>query len=108
MPKTREPIDDMIDAHVWMRRKESQLRPLTLDYIPDELLSEYALRRGAATEPSYRSTDPQSVLAPVAEITVPVRKLNEDALRSLLHSVRDGDSLPPVVMFRKPARPPRR
>jgi hypothetical protein len=32
----------------------------------------------------------------------PVRKLNGDALRSLLRGVRDGDDLPPVVVFREP------
>jgi SEC-C motif len=26
MPRTREPIDDMIDAHVWMRRQEARRR----------------------------------------------------------------------------------
>jgi hypothetical protein len=24
MPKIREPIDDLIDAHVWMRRQEAR------------------------------------------------------------------------------------
>jgi hypothetical protein len=50
MAKKREPIDDLIDAHVWMRRKESRLnRPLMLDNVPDELLAESGLRRGGAT-----------------------------------------------------------
>jgi hypothetical protein len=38
MPRKREPIDDMIDAHVWMRRQEARLnQPLTLDGVRDEL-----------------------------------------------------------------------
>jgi hypothetical protein len=42
MAKKREPIDDMIDAHVWMRRQEVRLnrRSLTLDGVPDELPAE--------------------------------------------------------------------
>jgi len=46
---------------------------------------------------SRRATDaptPRAMLVPVAEITAPVRKLNPDALRSLLRGVRDGDDLP--------------
>jgi hypothetical protein len=77
-------------------------RSLTLDEIPAELLTEYGLHRGCATAPSYRCTDPQSILVPVAEITAGVRKLNADALRSLLRGVRDGHDLPPVVVFREP------
>jgi len=38
MTKKREPIDDLIDAHVWMRRQEVRLnrRLPTLDGVPDE------------------------------------------------------------------------
>jgi excisionase family DNA binding protein len=105
MAKKREPIDDLIDAHVCLRRQESCLnrRPLTLDDVPDELLAECGLRRGGMTASSYRCTDPAAVLVPVAEITGPMqRKLNEDALRSLLRAVRDRVPLPPVVVFREP------
>jgi hypothetical protein len=38
---------------------------------------------------------------PVPEITAPVRKLNPDAVRSLLQGVRDGADLPPIVVFRE-------
>jgi hypothetical protein len=36
MAKKREPIDDLIDAHVWMRRQEARLdrRLLILDGVP--------------------------------------------------------------------------
>jgi hypothetical protein len=86
-----------------MRRENLSLnRPLTLDHIPDALLVEYGLHRGSAYAVSYRCTDPQSILVPVADITAPVRKLNADALRRLLRGVRDGDDLPPVVVFREP------
>jgi hypothetical protein len=48
-------------------------------------------------------THPRAVLVPVAEFTVPVRKLNPDALRSMERGVRDGwGVLPPVVVFREP------
>ena len=47
--KKRESIDDMIDAHVWIRRRESRLdrRPLPHDSVPDELLTE--------SRPSYKA-----------------------------------------------------
>jgi hypothetical protein len=43
MAKKHEPIDDLIDelidAHVWMRRQEVRMyrRPLALDSVPDEI-----------------------------------------------------------------------
>jgi len=78
-------------------------RPLTIHGIPDELLAAYGLRRGGATTPSYRSNDPDAVLMPLAEVTGPEhRKLNEDALRSLLRGLRDGAELPPIIVFREP------
>jgi hypothetical protein len=41
MAKKRESIDDMIDAHVWMRRQKARLnRPLALDDVSDALLAE--------------------------------------------------------------------
>jgi hypothetical protein len=96
-------IDDMVDAHVWMRQQEASLkRVLTLDSVPGDLLAEYGLWRGGAGAASYRCIDPHAVLVPIAEITAPARKLNPDALRSLLRGVRDGDNLPPVVVFREP------
>jgi hypothetical protein len=46
MAKERESIDDMIDAHVWMRTTEARLnRLLMLDWIYDELLAEFGLIR---------------------------------------------------------------
>jgi hypothetical protein len=42
MAKKRESIDDLIDAHVWMRCRESRLnRPLALDDVSDELLARF-------------------------------------------------------------------
>jgi hypothetical protein len=36
-------IDDMVDAHVWMRRQDACLRHvLTLDNVPDDLSAELA------------------------------------------------------------------
>jgi hypothetical protein len=103
MPTNREPIDDMIDAHVWMRRTEAQVkRLLTLDSISGELLAEFVLARGSLTAASYRCTDPTALLVALAQVTGPDRKLNEDALRRLLCGVRDGADLPPVVIFREP------
>jgi hypothetical protein len=126
MPRVRKPIDDLIDAllwmrseaknrlrrdrlpddaHVWMRHQEAGLnrRPLTLDGVPDELLAEFGLRRGGATLPSYRWADAAAVLVPLADITGPLqRKLNEESVRSLLRGIRDGADLPPVVVFREP------
>jgi hypothetical protein len=59
MAKKREPIDDMLDTHVWVRRQEALLwRILTLDDIPDELFAEYVLRLSDAVARSYRCTDP--------------------------------------------------
>jgi hypothetical protein len=47
MSRKRQPIDDMIDAHVWMRRQEARRnRPLTLDGVPDEA----ACRRSSTEE----------------------------------------------------------
>ncbi len=41
MPKKREPIDTLIDAHVWMRQQEARLhRTLTLDDVSDELAAD--------------------------------------------------------------------
>ena len=75
---------------------------LTLDNVPDDLLTEYERWRGAADAASYLCTDPLAALVPIAEITTPVRKLNTDVLRSLLRGIRDGDCLPAVVVFREP------
>ena len=91
MKTERFVIDDMVDAHVWMRRQDACLRRvLTLDNVPDDLLTEYERWRGAADAASYLCTDPLAALVPIAEITTPVRKLNTDVLRSLLRGIRDG------------------
>lgn len=81
-------------------------RLLTLDGVPDDLLAECGLVRGGASTVSYCCTDPSAVLVPIVEITGPEhRKLNEDAVRSLLQGIRDGAVLPPVVVFREPGAP---
>jgi len=78
-------------------------RHLTLEHISDELLAEYGLRRGGATRPSYRSSDPNAVLISLAEIGGPqARNLNEQAIRDLLRGIRDDAPIPPVVVFREP------
>lgn len=93
----------MLDAHLWMRRQEARLRRiLTLDDIPDDLFAEYGLRRRGAVASSYHCSSPQAILVPIADITAPVRKLNPDALRSLLYGVREGADLPAIVVFREP------
>jgi hypothetical protein len=49
--KKRQRIDDPIDAHVWMRRKEARLNHRPLNGRPDELLAEFGtlpLHRSAA------------------------------------------------------------
>jgi hypothetical protein len=104
MAKKHESTDEMIDAHVWIiRHIEARLmRLLTLDSISDELLAQFGLSRRRVKADSYRCTDPTAVLVPLSEISVPDRKLNEDALRSLLSGVRDSTDLPPVVIFREP------
>jgi hypothetical protein len=103
MTKDREPLHDMIDAHVWMRHKEARVKRLiTLDSISDELLTECALACGTVTATSYRCTDPTVVLLALAQVTGSDRKFHEDALRRLLSDVRDGAALPPVVIFREP------
>jgi hypothetical protein len=45
-------------------------------------------------------------MVPTSEITGPVaRKLNEEALRSLLHGICESAELPAVVIFREPGAP---
>src|SRR5450759_2222560 len=70
--------NDLIDAHVWLRREAHvNRRPLTLDCVPDELLAECGLRPGGAKAPSYRCTDPSAILVPVASVIGRIdRKLN--------------------------------
>jgi hypothetical protein len=79
------------------------MRPLTLDVMPDSLLAEYGFTRGAATERSYRCNDLTVPLVPLTGLIVPVRKLNEEAVRRLLARLRDGVALDPVPVFREPA-----
>jgi hypothetical protein len=58
MAKKRQPIDELIDALVWMRRREIRLngRPLTLDDVPDELLAECGQRRIALAPHTVSTT----------------------------------------------------
>ena len=81
-------------------------RPLTLDCVPDELLAECGLRRGAAMTPHYCCTDPAAVLVPLADVVGPMqRKLNRDDLAKILRGFRDGDDIPPVLAFCEPDPP---
>jgi len=108
MAKKRQRIDTMIDSHLWMRRKEARMdrRPLTLDCVPDELLAECGLRRGAVMTPHYCCTDPAAVLVPLADVVGPMqRKLNRDDLAKILRGFRDGDDIPPVLAFCEPDPP---
>lgn len=45
--RTLTSIDDLIDAHLWLRRREARMnrRPLTLDSVPDELRGTNGLPR---------------------------------------------------------------
>jgi hypothetical protein len=75
--------------------------PLTLDGVPDYLLAEIGLRRGGATEASYRCADSLAVLVPLVEISGPKdRLLNEDRLRDMLRGVHERSPLPPIDVFR--------
>jgi hypothetical protein len=85
-------------------RKDRRL--LTLDSVPDDLLAECGLHRGGATEPSYRCSDPAAVLVPLAEVTGPFnRKLNREALASILQGFRICSDFEPVIAFRELSPP---
>lgn len=86
-----------------MARLVEMNRPLTLDEIPGELLAELGLRPGGATGASYRCSDPVAFLIPLTEVAAPTgRRLNREALASVLRGFKDGDAIPPVVVFREP------
>jgi hypothetical protein len=85
-----------------MRRQEIHLRRESVPgSVPAELLPDRGLWRGSAGAASFRCTDPQAVLLPIAEITPPARNLNPEVMRSLLRAVRDSDDIPPVIVFRE-------
>jgi hypothetical protein len=92
-----------------MRRQEARLRRvLTIDDIPDELFAEYGLWRcGCAELPMH---GPAGRTRARCRDHCALRKLNPDALRSLLRGVRDGDDLPspPMSCFVSPVQPRRR
>jgi hypothetical protein len=77
-------------------------RPLTLTEVPDELLDECGLRRGGAATPSYHCADAAAVLVSITEVIGPMhRKLNREALASILRGFRDRSDIAPVIAFRE-------
>lgn len=90
-------------AHGALKQLRLMERPLTLDGVPDAMLAEYGFTRGEATEAAYRCVSPVAVLIPLADLIFPAeRKLNEDAVRSLLAGVRDRSPIEPVPVVREP------
>jgi hypothetical protein len=81
-------------------------RLLTLSGIPDSMLADYGQRAGATTAISYRCTDHNAVLEPLAEIRGPPKRLlNEGSLRYHLGLIRDRQSIEPVSVYRARGAP---
>jgi hypothetical protein len=75
-------------------------RLLTLDDVPDELLSECGLQRGAARTAAYHCMDTTAELLPIAKMLGPPgRQLNRDALARILQGFRERATLPPVLAY---------
>jgi hypothetical protein len=71
--------------------------------IPDSMLAEYGLKRGAATSSAYRCDEPNVVLIPLGELRVPTgRALDPARLRRILQEVGAHKPLPAVPVFREP------
>jgi hypothetical protein len=80
-----------------------QHRTLTLDEVHAELLAELGLAGDSASTSHYSCSDSPALLTPLAEVVGPAdRKLNREALISILTAIRDDVPLPPVVVFREP------
>src|SRR6266849_6516646 len=78
--------------------------PATAIYeIPDSMLAEYHLVRGAATSAAYRCDEPNPVLISLAELRVPVgRALEPKRVRRILDAIAANTPLPAVPVFRVP------
>ena len=68
-------------------------RDLTLDDVPHEMVA------GILGAESYRCATPNSLLLPVANIRAPVRKLNREALESIIAGVRANESIEPIRVY---------
>jgi hypothetical protein len=72
------------------------VRVLTLDDVPDELLFECGLTRGGASAESYHCAELTAVLLPTVQVIGPSRrKLNRDVLINILDGFRHGRNIPP-------------
>ena len=85
--------------------------PLELDGLPARkaraaglaALAELGLAGDSASTSHYSCSDSPALLTPLAEVVGPAdRKLNREALISILTAIRDDVPLPPVVVFREP------
>jgi hypothetical protein len=71
--------------------------------IPDSMLAEYRLERGAAWSQAYRCDELNMVLIPLGELRVPAgRALDPARLRRILQAVAAREPLPAVPVFREP------
>jgi hypothetical protein len=67
-------------------------RPLTLDCVPESLLGELGIVPGTLAGSSYRCSVAEAFLVRLSDLVVPPeRKLNEEALISILLGIRDGE-----------------
>jgi hypothetical protein len=77
--------------------------PLSLGDVPNEMLIECGLSRGAVEGSSCRCAEPDAIFVPLADLIVPgMRDLSEGRVRRLLCAVRDQVELPAVVICREP------
>jgi hypothetical protein len=73
--------------------------------VSDEMFSACGLRRGGAAASSYRCTDSDAVIVPIATVIAAPRAMNREALLQILRGFRDGDDIPPVSIFHEPEPP---
>lgn len=55
MPKKREPVDDLLDALIWMRRKAKKHEPV--DYLIDALVAMRRKTKKRATQRKRKASD---------------------------------------------------
>jgi hypothetical protein len=71
--------------------------------VPDSMIAQCGLERGAATSSAYRCVEPNSVLIPLEELRVPIRRaLDPVRLWRILQAVAAREPLPAVPVFREP------
>jgi ParB-like chromosome segregation protein Spo0J len=78
--------------------------PTTVIYeIPDSMLAECHVERGAITSAVYHFDEPDIVLIPLRELRVPAgRALDPARLRRILEAIAAREPLPAVPVFREP------